>query len=41
MGSIEPMHRRPTVEAVTYIRRNALFTGGADDSRDEAVVAVA
>ena len=27
VGSIEPMHRRPTVEAVTHVRRNSLLAG--------------
>jgi len=41
MGSIEPVHRGPAVEPITHIGRNALFTCDADESRDEAVIAVA
>jgi hypothetical protein len=41
MSSVQPVHRGPAVEPVTLIRRNALRTRDADESRHEAVVAVA
>ena len=41
MSRIEPVHRRPTVEPVAHIGRNALLTRDGDKDRNEAVIAVA
>jgi glyoxylase-like metal-dependent hydrolase (beta-lactamase superfamily II) len=41
MGSIEPVNPGPTVQPVTHIRRNALFTRDSDEGRNEGVIAVA
>ena len=41
MSRIEPMYRRPTVEPVAHIGRNALLTRDGDKDRNEAVIAVA
>ena len=40
-GSIEPMHRRPTVESLAHIGRNTLVTCDADEEWNEAMIAVA
>ena len=39
MGSIEPVHRRPSIKPVTDVCRNALFTRNLDESRNEAAAA--
>jgi hypothetical protein len=41
MSSIEPVNRGPAVKPVANIRRNALFTRDADESRNETVITVA
>jgi len=41
MGGIEPVNRRPAVERVPHLRRNACPPRDADEGRDEAVIAVA
>src|SRR5580692_930706 len=40
-GGIEPVHRGPAIEPVTYISGNALFPRDADQARHKAVIAVA
>src|SRR5260370_2228950 len=39
-SSIEPVHCGPAVKPVAHIRRDALFTRDADESRHEAVIAI-
>src|SRR5580658_10084934 len=41
MGSIEPVHRGPTVLTITYICRNPFFARDGDETRDKTVIAVA
>ena len=38
---IEPVHRGPAVEPLTYVSRCSLLTRDADECRNEAVIAVA
>src|SRR5580704_13662074 len=40
MGGIESVYRRPAIESVADIRRDALFTCNADQQWNEAVIAV-
>ena len=40
-SSIEPMNRRPAIESITHIRRNAIFTGDGDKPRNKSMIAVA
>ena len=41
MRGVKPVHRRPAVESVTDIRRDALFAPDADERRNESVIALA
>src|SRR5260370_36107976 len=38
--SLEPVHCGPAVKPVAHIRRDALFTRDADESRHKAVIAI-
>src|SRR5260370_33739435 len=40
VSSIEPVHCGPAVKPVAHIRRDALFTRDADESRHKAVIAI-
>ena len=40
LGGIEPMHRRPAIEPVTHVCRNAFFSRDGDKTWNEAVIAV-
>ena len=40
-GRIELVHRGPAVPSVTHVRREAVLTRDGDETRDEAVIAVA
>jgi len=41
MGGIESVHGAPAITPVAHIRRNALFTRNADETWNEAMIAVA
>src|SRR5882724_330295 len=41
MRCIQPMHCRPAVESIPYVRRNALLACNADQAWHEAVITVA
>ena len=41
MSSIDPVHCGPTVQPVPRISRNTFFTRDADESGNEAVIALA